>query len=436
MKKSYFLLALITLLLSCKEPQKTPELSQELTDIHNHLDNYFTALTTLGKFNGVLLAYKNDTLVLEKAYNMHSNPEHSAYVTINNQFDIHSVSKLMAHYLIIKLASENRLSKDQTIDHFYPDFPNGYKITIDMLLHHRSGLPRELQDFEGSEFDLSSNDIVSLAKKQNLLFEPGTDAQYSNVGYEIVYNIISKLYKKPFTQCLTDHVFTPLHMNNSGAHFFTNKNQPENLAKNHVLKDSVMTKVPNILTDEFKTARVFSTLSDLHLFLNEISHQPYQSELKDSKDIIAKDGGSKGIRAQVYKDFKHHFSYVLLANYDNMPFFKTIENLAKMLQSEPVALPKPIHRKAITLEKAVLERYVGTYEFEDFDGLLLRVAVEGDHLIIFQEDEKIGTLKPESETVFFENPKDAESFEFVKNDSGTYDALMGWKGISVPGKRQ
>jgi len=31
--------------------------------------------------------------------------------------------------------------------------------------------------------------------------------------------------------------------------------------------------------------------------------------------------------------------------------------------------------------------------------------------------------------------KAAESFQFIKNESGTYKTLMGWKGIVVEGKR-
>ena len=52
-----------------------------------------------------------------------------------------------------------------------------------------------------------------------------------------------------------------------------------------------------------------------------------------------------------------------------------------------------------------------------------------------QDGETIGELQAESPTVFFEDPKAAESFEFIENESGTYNALMGWKGIVVEGKR-
>lgn len=434
MKQIILLLFVLTVGSCVRNPEEEP-LPKDLIPVKENLDNYFTALTNLKKFNGVILASKNDRLIIEKAYNIHLDEDSSSYITINNQFDIHSVSKLMTHYLIERLKEEGEISEGQSIDKFYPDFPNGNLITIEMLLAHRSGLPRELKNFEANEFDLSSDEIVELAKKQALLFEPGKDVQYSNIGYELLYNIISKTYRKPFAQCVMDEIFIPLNMDQSGSHFFTEKNRLRNLAKNHVLKDSTLYEVPNILEDEFKTARFYSTVSDLNAFMKELEKELYKSALSNKKGIIAKDGGSKGIRAQVYSDTVHKFRFVLLANYDGMPFFKTVEDVTKILKGEAFELPKELNREPIYVEKDILERYVGSYSFEDFDGLILTIKIEGDNLVVYQENKKIATLKPETETIFFEDPKATESFEFIKNESGTYNAMMGWKGISVEGKR-
>jgi hypothetical protein len=434
--KKLIILIFVIIHISCAEKSKEVTFPKELSAIKTNLDNYFTALTNLKKFNGVLLVYKNDRLILEKAYNIYKDGDNSSYVTIDNQFDIHSVSKLMTHYLIVKLMLDGKISENQTIDKFYPDFPRGNLITIEMLMNHSSGLPRELKKLEQNEIELSSDDIANLAKKQALLFEPGTDVQYSNVGYELLYNIISKISKKPFAQCVVDEVFIPLNMNHSGSHFFTEDNRIQNLAKNHILKDSTLVEVPNFLEDEFKTARFYSTVSDLNAFLFELEQDPYKSKMTNENEIIAKDGGSKGIRAQVYSDLNHNFRFVLLANYDGMPFFQTIEGIEKIMKEETVEIPKELNRQSIYVQRKILESYVGSYSFSDFDGLILSIAIENNNLVVFQGNEKIATLKAETETIFFENPKAIESFEFIENESGSYNTLMGWKGITVEGKRK
>ena len=434
--RNYLIVLMVLLSTSCLEDRKRDvQLSSKMEAVKDSVDTYFTKLTELQKFNGVVLAYQKDTLLLKKAYNLNDDPQSSTYVTDSTQFDIHSVSKLMTYYLVVKLEQERKLSVEQTLNNYFEDFPNGKAITLQMLLEHRSGLPRELSGLGEQEYVLTSDEIVDLAKKENLLFAPGTNAQYSNVGYEILYNIVSKAYDKPFAQCIVDEIFDPLDMDSSGAHFFVKQDRVKNMAQNHVLKDSLVWKVDNIQQDEFRTARLFSTVDDLKKFLDHVKQEPYASYLKNEEGIIAKDGGSKGIRAQVYSDLENHFDFVLLTNYDEMPFFDTIDDMVRLLKSEPVEYPKEINRKAITLDTEVLQRYEGSYMFADFDGLVLEVKAKDNHLVIFQEGEKIGELQAETPTVFFENPKAAESFEFIKNESGTYDALMGWKGIVVEGKR-
>lgn len=431
------LLIVISLLaFACHDDENESAHGSKESTVHNEIDAYLKALTDLYQFNGVVLAYAGDSLVIHQAYNLNAEPDSSSFVTVEHQFDIHSVSKLMTHYLIIKLEAEGRISQSQTISAFYPDFPRGDEITLKMLLEHTSGLPRELSFLKRPEIELTSDAIVDRAKREVLLFDPGTDVQYSNVGYEVLYNIIAKTYEKPFAQCVQDEIFTPFGMQRSGAHFFTDEQRQTQLAQNHMLVDSVLQIVPNVLDDEFKTARFFSTTADLNTFLMAIEEEPYASAMKDDNHVIAKDGGSKGIRAQVYTDLQNDFRFVMLANYDQMPFFKTVEDLAKILQGEEIELPKAINRKRITLSKEVLSRYIGSYEFADFDGLILTVDTLNSNLILLQGAAQIGTLKPESETVFFDNPKSAESFEFVPNESGSFNALMGWKGIKVEGKRK
>ena len=434
--RNYLIVLMVLLSTSCLEDRKRDvQLSSKMEGVKDSVDTYFTKLTELQKFNGVVLAYQKDTLLLKKAYNLNDDPKSSTYVTDSTQFDIHSVSKLMTYYLVAKLEKEGKLTRAQTLSDHYEDFPKGKEITLQMLLEHRSGLPRELSGLGEQEYGLTSDEIVDLAKKENLLFAPGTNAQYSNVGYEILYNIVSKAYDKPFAQCIVDEIFDPLDMDSSGAHFFVKQDRVKNMAQNHVLKDSLVWKVDNIQQDEFRTARLFSTVDDLKKFLDHVKQEPYASFLKNKDGIIAKDGGSKGIRAQVYSDLENDFDFVLLTNYDEMPFFDTIDDMVRLLKSEPVEYPKEINRKAITLDIEVFQRYEGSYMFADFDGLVLEIKAKDNHLIIFQEGEKIGELQAETPTVFFENPKAAESFEFIKNESGTYDALMGWKGIVVEGKR-
>ena len=421
--------------MSCKNEGKKIEVdsSNQTEKLNKKVDEYFSALNKIGKFNGVVFASKNDTIIINKAYNLNQDKSRTTYVTTESQFDIHSVSKLMAHYLIEKFEIEEKIEKSESIKKYIPDFPNGDKIAIEMLLNHTSGLPRSLERVKEDEINLSSEQIIEYAKKQKLLFEPGTEKQYSNVAYELVYFVIEKVTNKTFAQCLADEVFQPLGMKNSGAHFYLKEKNLKNLAKNHEKDDTVIVQVNNILLDELKTARIFSTPSDLNKFLNHIKNEPYASLLQNKSDVIEKSGGSDGIRVEIYTNLEHNYNFIFLANYEEVPFQKTVEDFAKILENKPYEVPNELNRQSIELSNKILNKYIGTYSFADMGNLELTFKVENENLIVYQDGEQIATLKAESENTFFDDPKEPESFEFVDNKSGSFNVLMGWKGVKLKG---
>ncbi|SFR32285.1 CubicO group peptidase, beta-lactamase class C family [Robiginitalea myxolifaciens] len=434
MKSFVSLLLVCTLLISCKQnaPENADATANESDTLAVQLDTYFNALTELDEFNGVILATRGDSLLLAKAYNLNEDPGSSTYVTAESQFDIHSVTKLMARYLLVKLELEEKASRKQTLDEFLPDFPMGDQITLEMLLDHVSGLPRDFEGYEGDALDMTPEEIVFWAQQQEFLFTPGTDYQYSNVGYEMVYYVLEAISGKPFAQYLQNEIFEPLGMEDTGSHFYTQQDNLRRLAKNHQLVSDSLVQVPNILPEELRTSRIYSTAHDLNLFLDHVKQEPYVSLLRDESGIIEKNGGSDGIRAQIYTDVAADFNFVLLANYDEMPFQRTIVDMVALLNGDPYQVPKAINRTGITLPDEILEQYEGTYYFADMDIPLEFKAASGG-LEVFQDGESIGILQAESDSVFFEDPKAAESFEFLQDEDGAYFVMMGWKGIKLKG---
>ncbi len=434
----FVLLSILFLFTTCESPTSdttTAEL-QPLSEMGMRVDEYFTALNQLEKFNGLIYATMNGRELLKKAYNLDENAENTTYVSPNSQFDIHSVSKLMAHYLIEKFEIEGKVKKSQTINDFIEGFPKGDQITIEMLLNHTSGLPRGFQHIEGDALDLTSIQIMEYAKQQAFLFEPGADTQYSNVAFEIIYFILQKISNKTFAQCLSDEVFQVLGMDHSGAHFYLDNKNLKNLAKNHKKRDTAIVQVANVLPDELKTARIFSTAEDLNKFLNHIKKEPYASLLKNSSGVIEKNGGNDGIRVEIYTNLNENYNFILLANYDEIPFQKTVEDFVKILENKPYEIPKELNRQSIQVPLEIIKRYTGTYSFADLGNINLTLGVIDGALVVYQDGQQIGALKAESETLFFEDPKLPESFEFIDNGKGGFNVLMGFQGVKLKGVKQ
>jgi hypothetical protein len=403
--------------------------------LYENYDEYFNALTSLGDFNGVILVEQRGEPVILKAYNISTDTTGSLHVTTTSQFDIHSVSKLMAHYLFLQLVGKGVLSTKDKLSRFIPDFPRGDEISMQMLIEHKSGLPRELTHIDGPAIDLDVEQMVEQIKHEELLFEPGSEVQYSNLGYQLLYYIIGRVNGSAFEDFLANALFIPLRMNSSGAHFHDRQNNLRALAANHEVDGDTIVWVENILDDEFKQARIYSTAEDLIRLLREFQKEPLAHGLAEDS-IIQHSGGSDGVRAHVYCDLKSQSSFVLLSNFDGIPFNKTIADMINILEGNSYDIPKAINRVPVAIEPPLLPLYIGNYHFADMNDLALRVALEGDRLIVFQEDELIANLMAENDSVFFADPSAPESFEFVANDKGSYNVLMGWRGVKLLGVRE
>jgi len=76
------------------------------------------------------------------------------------------------------------------------------------------------------------------------------------------------------------------------------------------------------------------------------------------------------------------------------------------------------------------------YDFIFFkEAQIFTLKLEGGMLNVYQKGKNQGVLYPESEFVFFAEKTSEESFEFKKNDSGTYDAYMDFQGVRWKGIR-
>lgn len=324
----------------------------------------------------------------------------------------------MAYSILVKLQQEHQVKLTDTLSKYLPQFPNSSQITVDQLLHHRSGLPRELTNKPNSVLSLNPEQIMAAISKEKLEFAPGTDTRYSNLGYEVIYYLIRKITGKPFVQCVKTYIFDPLQMKASGAHFFISHANLKRPALNHQVRDGVLTRVPNITQDEFSTARIYSATSDLMRYLKLLNKEPYLSAMRDAQGVIQKNGGSDGIRAQIYTHTVRNYSFVLLANDDDIPFQQIITDLVNMLEGKPYQVPAEINRKGAPLAPAILQRYTGSYDFAEANHTRLEFRVEAGQLALYQDDKKETSLFAENERVFFDDPKSADGFEFIPQGDG------------------
>ncbi len=124
--------------------------------------------------------------------------ENDIEVNDSTLFNVASITKPFTALGIALLVQENKLSFKDTIDKFFPDFPNAEKITIYNLLSHTSGIPETwiggLPENISSDWTVEPSPHLVLQKmKTPSLFEPGTKYSYSSSGYLLLGEIIEHL---------------------------------------------------------------------------------------------------------------------------------------------------------------------------------------------------------------------------------------------------
>ena len=356
-----FIVILSVLLLAC-QPSKSEDVvtdDRRYDTIRETTDLYMSKLTELKNFNGVVLLKKQGQVILNKAYNFSSDSASSFFVWKESQFDLRSVAKLFAKVSLVNLEQDRKLNKETALDSLIPGFPRGDEITVVHLMNHNSGLPRELAETNLKPIDMTPEDVIRLAAAEPLEFEPGTNSQYSNVGYQLLYYIIGRAHGSSFVDYLRETYFAPLNMTQSGSNFDDPKGSKTQYAYGHYLKeaDSIIC-VCSFPDDEMRMGNLYSTTGDLDSFLSSLDSTKHKEIMVDG--IISQAGGTRGKRAYVERNFKEDYSIIFLANFDDRPFERLVMDLQQQVMNKEVRIPKEVKRTSTEVMASMLNKYAGT----------------------------------------------------------------------------
>ena len=138
----------------------------------------------------------------------------------NALFKIASISKLYVAVAIAKLVKDNRLSLDKTLADYFPELlgriENADKITLRMMVQHRSGIPNYTDSYNYWIDPPASNaEKLELVLDLPANFKPGEDYGYSNTNYLLIRELIDKVLGYSHFQSIREEILAPLNLNNT-----------------------------------------------------------------------------------------------------------------------------------------------------------------------------------------------------------------------------
>lgn len=182
------------------------------------VDSLFAPKITESTPGAAVVVIKDGKKILEKGYGL-ANIQTSTPIRANTVFELASCSKQFTAMAIMILAERKRLSYDDHLAKFYPEFtgPAG-AVTVEQLLHHTAGLPDYMDAWNKSDTKAPPSSRLMLelvAKNAKLRFKPGSKYEYSNTGYMLLAQIVEKASGKKYPEFMRENIFAPLEMNDT-----------------------------------------------------------------------------------------------------------------------------------------------------------------------------------------------------------------------------
>lgn len=169
---------------------------------------------------GSFLVMKDGRILWSGSYGL-ADIETGKQFTSKTVANIGSISKTVVAYGILILNQQGKLSLDDKIIRYFPDFKNreiAEKVRIIHLLTHTSGIPDSRNVSANREFFLTADDehnFAPLKLTDSLNFEPGSNWQYSNPAYNGLALIIEQVTGMKWHDFISENIFGPAGMKTS-----------------------------------------------------------------------------------------------------------------------------------------------------------------------------------------------------------------------------
>lgn len=427
MKKTFLTVVILFSFFVAKAQNKAAELDKLMTQAHAN-----------GVFNGSVLVAENGKVIYRKAFG-YANKETKQLLKPEFCFDLASVSKQFTAMGIMILKERNKLSYDDKITKYFPEFPAyGKDITVRNLLNNTSGMPL-YQPFATHD-NLTNAEILKIIEQREALdANIGEQYFYNNAGYVMLGLIIEKVSNMSLAEFLKENIFKPLKMKNTLV-----GDTPKIDLKNRALGYSVIGELDDYTVSHTGSTSMFSNVDDLFLWdqalyteklvskktieeaftpavLNNgsLSNYGFGWFLNPEKKSVNHSGSDFGYRTFIMRDLDNKNTYIWLTNTGNaIP--KDVMNVAieNILASKPYETPK------IT----VISEFQKALEVNSVDDAIAKTAksIQSNPNLFVMDDAAINELGYK----YLNDKKLAEAFSIFKfnvalnpNSSNVYDSL-------------
>jgi beta-N-acetylhexosaminidase len=197
--------------------------SSEMEDQLHPVFGLLNGFVTAGAFPGGVLAVGHHDQLAVYPFGSLTRDAKAPKVTENTIYDMASLTKVMVTTTsAMMLVQQKRLDLDAPVERYLPEFsaaaksdPNASwraRITVRMLMLHDSGLPAHRDFYKEAK---GHDAVLAKVLAEPLVHEPGTQVEYSDLGFILLGEIIERLTGETLEQFAKGHIFAPLGMSDT-----------------------------------------------------------------------------------------------------------------------------------------------------------------------------------------------------------------------------
>lgn len=171
------------------------------------------------KTPGIAVAIaKNGRTIYEKAAGVRDIAS-KAPMLITTPQAIGSITKQFTAAAILLLQQEKKLSIDDKLSKYVPEYIRGNEVTLRQMLNMVSGISDNDPAIYGDHLTqpIARDQMFANLNKLPLMWPPGTHMVYTNTNYNFLGRVVERVSRQSYLAFLRQHIFSPLEMSSTST---------------------------------------------------------------------------------------------------------------------------------------------------------------------------------------------------------------------------
>lgn len=226
-------------------------------------------------------------------------------------FQIGSITKSFTSAILLQLVGEGKLSLDDKLGKWLPQYSNWQDVTIRELLNMTSGIPNYTEDnkfkkiaFPHNKREFTFDELISYAHPEKKIAKAPRKYEYSNSNYILAGKIIEVITKDSYKNQLYKRILIPFHLTHSyyisGPNWQAELNKIYPYMAHGYVKDDATNKIYDITSDNLSwggpAGGIIANTQDTFkwvqlLYSGKVFGSNQATALKELESLIATNSG-------------------------------------------------------------------------------------------------------------------------------------------------